>query len=63
MKKFMTVALLVTALAIPGALIAAETPRFAPIDPKAYSPAQQEFATLMTVGPRAGTITNAPFKV
>src|SRR5882762_15109 len=63
MKKFMTVALLAAAFAIPGALIAAETQRFAPVDPKAYSPAQQEFAKLMTVGPRAGTITNAPFKV
>jgi len=63
MKKFLTVALLAAAFAIPGALIAAETQRFAPVDPKAYSPAQQEFAKLMTVGPRAGTITNAPFKV
>src|SRR5216684_8612327 len=63
MKKFMTVGLLAAAFAIPGALIAAETQRFAPVDPKAYSPAQQEFAKLMTVGPRAGTITNAPFKV
>src|SRR5205823_11118035 len=63
MKKLMTVALLAAAFAIPGALIAAETQRFAPVDPKAYSPAQQEFAKLMTVGPRAGTVTNAPFKV
>jgi len=63
MKKIMTAALLAAALAIPGALIAAETQRFAPVDPKAYSPAQQEFAKLMTAGPRAGGITNAPFKV
>ena len=63
MKKLMTVALLAAAFAIPGALIAAETQRFAPIDPKAYSPTQQEFAKLMTVGTRAGGITNAPFKV
>src|SRR5579871_4016823 len=63
MKKLLTVALLAAAFAIPGALIAAETQRFAPIDPKAYSPAQQEFAKLMTAGPRAGTVTNAPFKV
>src|SRR5258706_15874055 len=62
MKKFMTVALLAAVFAVPGALIAAETQRFAPVDPKAYSPAQQQFAKLMTVGPRAGTITNAPFK-
>lgn len=63
MKKFLTVALLTGAFAIPGATFAAETQRFAPVDPKAYSPAQQEFAKLMTAGPRAGTITNAPFKV
>ena len=56
MKKSMAVALLAAAFAIPGALIAAETQRFAPVDPKAYSPAQQEFAKLMTVGPRAGTV-------
>ncbi len=63
MKKVMTVALLAAGFAISGATIAAETQRFAPIDPKAYSPEQQEFAKLMTAGPRAGTITNAPFKV
>jgi len=63
MKKFVTAAALAAAVAIPGALIAAEAQRFAPIDPKAYSPTQQEFAKLMTAGPRAGTITNAPFKV
>jgi len=63
MRKFMTVALLAATFAIPGPTIAAETQRFAPVDPKAYSPAQQEFAKLMTVEPRAGTITNAPFNV
>src|SRR5436190_23098917 len=63
MKNFLTAALLAAAFAIPGALTAAETQRFAPIDPKAYSPTPQDFAKLMTVGPRAGTITNAPFKV
>src|SRR5258706_16214662 len=63
MKRFMTVALLAAVFAVPGALIAAETQRFAPVDPKAYSPAQQEFAKLMTVGPRAGFISNTPLKV
>ena len=63
MKKFLTVALLAATFAIPGALIAAETQRFPPVDPKAYSPVQQEFVKLMTVGQRAGTVTNAPFKV
>ena len=63
MKKLVTVGLLTAAFAIPGALIAAETQRFAPVDPKAYSPAQQEFVKLMTAGPRAGGVTNAPFKV
>lgn len=63
MKKVMTVAALAAAFAISGATIAAESQRFPPIDPKAYSPAQQEFAKLMTVGTRAGGITNAPFKV
>jgi 4-carboxymuconolactone decarboxylase len=63
MKTIITVALLAAAFAMAGVGITAETQRFAPIDPKAYSPAQQEFAKLMTAGPRAGTITNAPFKV
>ena len=63
MKKLMTVALLAAAFAIPPVTFAADTQRFAPVDPKAYTPAQQEFAKLMTAGPRAGTITNAPFKV
>ncbi len=53
MKKFITVALLAAVFAIPGALIAADNQRFAPVDPKAYSPPQQEFAKLMSVGPRA----------
>ena len=48
MKRIITVALLAAAFVVPGALIAAETQRFAPIDPKDYSPAQQEFAKLMT---------------
>ena len=63
MKKSMTVALLTAAFALSGAAIAAETQRFAPVDPKADSPAQQEFAKIMTVGTRAGGITNAPFRV
>jgi 4-carboxymuconolactone decarboxylase len=63
MKKILTAVLLASAFAIPGALIAAETQRFAPLDPKEYTPGQQEFAKLMTAGPRAGGITNAPFKV
>jgi 4-carboxymuconolactone decarboxylase len=63
MKTLITAAVLAVVCAIPGALLGAETQRFAPIDPKAYSPEQQEFAKLMTAGPRAGTITNAPFKV
>jgi len=56
----MTVALLAAAFAIPGALIAAETQRFAPVDPKAYSPAQQEFAKLMTVAPRGAPSPMSP---
>jgi 4-carboxymuconolactone decarboxylase len=63
MKKSVTAALMAAACAFAGVAIAAETQRFPPIDPKAYTPEQQEFAKLMTAGPRAGTITNAPFKV
>src|SRR5258708_8356812 len=63
MKKFMAVALLAAAFAIPGALIAAETQRFAPVDPKAYSPAKQKFAKLMMWGLGVGSVLNAPFKV
>jgi 4-carboxymuconolactone decarboxylase len=60
MKKLFAIALLAASFALPG--IAQET-RFAPIAPEKFSPQQQEFAKLMNAGPRAGNITNAPFKV
>jgi 4-carboxymuconolactone decarboxylase len=51
------------ALILPQFSAAQDSVRFPPIAPEKFSQKQQEFATLMTAGPRAGTITNAPFKV
>ncbi len=64
MKNLLKTALVAAALIVPTA-IGAQTGavRFAPIDPSKFSPQQKQFAELMTKGPRAGNITNAPFKV
>src|SRR5215831_21286734 len=64
MKRKFAVALLVSAFAVPAALMAADNVRFPPIDQSKWNAQQQEFSRLMTsAGQRAGGITNAPFKV
>ena len=64
MKAVLKLALLMAAIAAPAAIAAqGGAERFAPIDPSKYNAEQKEFASLMTEGPRAGNITNAPFKV
>jgi 4-carboxymuconolactone decarboxylase len=63
MKKLLGIALLASAFIIPGALVAADNVRFAPIAPDKFTAQQKEFAKLMNEGPRNGNLTNAPFKV
>jgi 4-carboxymuconolactone decarboxylase len=64
MTQFWKIVLLAAAIAVPTAIAAQNaTVRFAPIDAANYTAEQKEFARLMTEGPRAGNLTNAPFKV
>ncbi len=64
MKKLLTAALLFSAFAVPGVLVAADAVRFTPPDQSKWNAQQQEFSKLMSsAGTRAGGIANAPFKV
>jgi 4-carboxymuconolactone decarboxylase len=61
MKKFVSLACLALALALPVA--AAESVRFPPISPDKFTPPQKEFADLLQKSPRNGNVNNPPFKV
>ncbi len=61
MNRILGVCALVLGVSVP--VIAAETVRFAPIQPDQYSAQQKEFADLMKQPPRNGNVLNAPFKV
>ena len=63
MKKLLTIAVLVFAFVMPGALFAQDTARFPTISPDKFSPKQQEFAKLLASSPRNGNVNNPPFKV
>ncbi len=60
MKKLAVLASLVVALALPAA---AQSVRFPPIPPDKMDAKTKQFADDLKNSPRAGNITNAPFKV
>src|SRR5437762_13915411 len=63
MKKLLTIAVLVFAFVMPGALFTQDHARFPPISPDKFSAKQKEFAKLLASSPRNGNVNNPPFKV